>query len=92
MRVHYFQHVPFEGLGCIETWLAAHGIDADSTRFDEAARAACRQGHRPADCSRRSDERKRRAAVRLARRGEVVHPRGDPMRASGSWAFASAHS
>jgi GMP synthase-like glutamine amidotransferase len=38
MKVHYFQHVPFEGLGCIGTWLAAHGIDADSTRFDEAAR------------------------------------------------------
>ena len=38
MKVHYFQHVPFEGLGCIGTWLAAHGIDAGSTRFDEAAR------------------------------------------------------
>ena len=38
MKVHYFQHVPFEGPGCIETWLAAHGIGADSTRFDRAAR------------------------------------------------------
>ena len=38
MRVHCFQHVPFEGLGCIGTWLAAQGIDAESTRFDETAR------------------------------------------------------
>jgi GMP synthase-like glutamine amidotransferase len=29
MRVHYLQHVPFEGLGSIEDWLktAGHGID-----------------------------------------------------------------
>lgn len=38
MRVHYFQHVPFEGLGCIEPWLAAHGIHADCTRFDQVVR------------------------------------------------------
>jgi GMP synthase-like glutamine amidotransferase len=38
MKVHYFQHVPFEGLGCIGTWLAAQGTDAESTRFDETAK------------------------------------------------------
>ena len=33
MRIHYLQHVPFEGLGCIESWAksAAHRISA--TRF-----------------------------------------------------------
>ena len=25
MRVHYLQHVPFEGLGVIEQWLASKG-------------------------------------------------------------------
>jgi GMP synthase-like glutamine amidotransferase len=38
VRVHFFQHVPFEGLGCIGTLLAAQGIDAESTRFDETAK------------------------------------------------------
>ncbi|KIO76648.1 amidotransferase [Pedobacter lusitanus] len=33
MRVHYFQHVAFEGLGCIETWLLEHGHTITVTRF-----------------------------------------------------------
>ncbi len=38
MRIHYFQHVPFEGLGCIEQWATTHGHDLSVTRFhlDEA--------------------------------------------------------
>lgn len=38
MKVHYFQHVPFEGLGYIESWLAARGIAAGGTRFDDTAK------------------------------------------------------
>jgi GMP synthase-like glutamine amidotransferase len=38
VKAHYFQHVPFEGLGSIGTWLAAHGIDATGTRFDDSAK------------------------------------------------------
>lgn len=37
MRAHYFQHVPFEGLGSIEPWLHANGYDITSTRFFESA-------------------------------------------------------
>lgn len=33
MRVHYFQHVPFEGLGSIAHWLSAKGIRASGTHF-----------------------------------------------------------
>ncbi|RMH62677.1 MAG: type 1 glutamine amidotransferase [Zetaproteobacteria bacterium] len=33
MRVHYLQHVPFEGLGAIADWLTHHGMDATCTRF-----------------------------------------------------------
>ena len=33
MRAHYFQHVPFEGLGSIEPWLAAAGYAITATRF-----------------------------------------------------------
>ena len=33
MRAHYLQHVPFEGLGSIETWLQTAGYDITSTRF-----------------------------------------------------------
>lgn len=33
MRTHYFQHVPFEGLGSISPWLAAAGFEITSTRF-----------------------------------------------------------
>ena len=38
MRVHYFQHVPFEGLGSIEGWLEARSAKVTSTRFFESAR------------------------------------------------------
>ncbi|OPY15271.1 MAG: GMP synthase (glutamine-hydrolyzing) [Syntrophus sp. PtaB.Bin138] len=37
MRAHYFQHVPFEGLGSIEPWLGSKGYDLTGTRFFEAA-------------------------------------------------------
>ena len=33
MRIHWFQHVPFEGLGAIEGWLLAHGHTLTCTRF-----------------------------------------------------------
>jgi len=33
VRVHVFQHVPFEGLGAIEPWLAARDASITSTRF-----------------------------------------------------------
>lgn len=36
MRVHYFQHVAFEGLGSIATWLTARGIEIKGTHLDEA--------------------------------------------------------
>ncbi len=35
MRVHYFQHVPFEGLGSIAAWLEAAGAEITATRFFE---------------------------------------------------------
>lgn len=37
MRAHYFQHVPFEGLGSIEPWLGDAGYTIGCTRFFEAA-------------------------------------------------------
>jgi GMP synthase-like glutamine amidotransferase len=37
MRAHYFQHVPFEGLGSIEPWLKAAGYEITVTRFFESA-------------------------------------------------------
>lgn len=37
MRVHCLQHVAFEGLGSIATWLTARDIEIRGTRFDEAA-------------------------------------------------------
>ena len=37
MRVHYFQHVAFEGLGSIASWLTARSIEIKGTRFYEAA-------------------------------------------------------
>jgi GMP synthase-like glutamine amidotransferase len=37
MRVHYFQHVPFEGLGSIEPGLNKSGFEITSTRFYESA-------------------------------------------------------
>lgn len=36
MRVHYLQHVPFEGLGSIEAWLKVHGCKITCTRFFES--------------------------------------------------------
>jgi GMP synthase-like glutamine amidotransferase len=36
MRVHWLQHVPFEGLGGIGPWLAAHGAHIAVTRLYEA--------------------------------------------------------
>lgn len=33
MRVHYLQHVPFEGLGSIEPWLIAAGHEITHTAF-----------------------------------------------------------
>ena len=37
MRAHYFQHVPFEGLGSIESWLDSNGYELTNTRFFESA-------------------------------------------------------
>ncbi len=33
MKIHWLQHVPFEGLGCIEPWLVENGHVAACTRF-----------------------------------------------------------
>ena len=33
MRAHYLQHVPFEGLGSIETWLKHRGYEITCTRL-----------------------------------------------------------
>lgn len=33
MRVHYLQHVPFEGLGSIDPWLLAHGASVSATKL-----------------------------------------------------------
>lgn len=38
MRVRVFQHVPFEGLGAIEPWLAARGASIETTRLFDGAR------------------------------------------------------
>jgi GMP synthase (glutamine-hydrolysing) len=35
MHIHYFQHVPFENLGSIQTWAEASGHPVTSTRFYE---------------------------------------------------------
>jgi GMP synthase-like glutamine amidotransferase len=35
MHAHYFQHVPFEGLGSIEPWLKSAGYKITGTRFFE---------------------------------------------------------
>lgn len=35
MTVHYLQHVPFEGLGYMETWLRENGHQISATRFYE---------------------------------------------------------
>lgn len=33
MRLHYLQHVPFEGLGHIRTWAASKGCSVTCTRL-----------------------------------------------------------
>lgn len=33
MKIHWFQHVPFEGLGCIQSWLTASRHAVTCTRF-----------------------------------------------------------
>lgn len=33
MHIHYLQHVPFEGLGSIETWATEHHHSLSATRF-----------------------------------------------------------
>ena len=33
MRIHYLQHVPFEGLGCIESWAKSASHRMSATRF-----------------------------------------------------------
>ncbi|HYW83563.1 MAG TPA: type 1 glutamine amidotransferase [Spirochaetia bacterium] len=38
MRVHYFQHVPFEGLGSMKGWLEGRSAQVTSTRFFEDSR------------------------------------------------------
>lgn len=35
MRIHYFQHVPFEGLGMIADWAGEHGHTLSRTAFYE---------------------------------------------------------
>lgn len=35
MRIHWLQHVPFEGLGCIGPWLEDHGHDVSCTRLQD---------------------------------------------------------
>lgn len=36
LRIHYFQHVPFEGLGYIEKWAQKHGHKLSATKFYES--------------------------------------------------------
>ncbi len=33
MKIHYFQHVPFEGLGTIQKWIESHGHLLSVTQF-----------------------------------------------------------
>lgn len=37
LRIHYFQHVAFEGLGSIEEWVSVSGHVLTSTKFFESA-------------------------------------------------------
>ena len=37
LRIHFFQHVPFEGLGSINEWAALSGHSLSSTRFYEGS-------------------------------------------------------
>lgn len=36
LRIHYFQHVPFEGLGSIEEWISSYGHTLTVTKFFES--------------------------------------------------------
>jgi GMP synthase-like glutamine amidotransferase len=38
MNAHYLQHVPFEGLGSIESWLEAAGYMITKTQFFKSAK------------------------------------------------------
>ena len=38
MKVHVLQHVPFEGIGSMEGWLAKRGATVGYTRFYESAK------------------------------------------------------
>ena len=37
MKAHYLQHVPFEGLGSIASWLEAAGYEITKTQFFKSA-------------------------------------------------------
>ena len=37
LKIHYFQHVPFEGLGSIEEWITLNGHSLTTTSFFERA-------------------------------------------------------
>jgi hypothetical protein len=39
MNAHYLQHVPFEGLGHIESWLLKNHYKITATRFLKTARS-----------------------------------------------------
>lgn len=39
MKVQVLQHVPFEGLGSIETWLSERGALVQHTRFYQVSKA-----------------------------------------------------
>ena len=36
LRIHYFQHVPYEGLGCIEDWLVKNNHQISCTQFHKS--------------------------------------------------------
>jgi len=38
LRIHYFQHVPIEGLGSIEEWASLSGHSLTPTRFFESTK------------------------------------------------------
>jgi GMP synthase-like glutamine amidotransferase len=38
MRAHYLQHIPFEGLGSIASWLEASGYEITGTKFFESVK------------------------------------------------------
>lgn len=38
LRVHYLQHVPFEGIGSIRSWLESRGAELSATRLFEQVR------------------------------------------------------